>query len=60
MGLEFFEIEHVYKEGNMVADTMATLDLQMEGMRCLRKKDSLPRNAQLLLRGECLYTNSHG
>lgn len=48
------EIGHVYKDGNKVADALAVLGLQIGGLRCWRRMESLPNNIQLLLDGEHL------
>ncbi|XP_059075389.1 uncharacterized protein LOC131875320 [Cryptomeria japonica] len=60
LGLEHFEIGHVYREGNEVVDALAALGSQIKGCRFWRRKDSLPNNAQLLLHGESQALDSNG
>ncbi|XP_059070113.1 uncharacterized protein LOC131859885 [Cryptomeria japonica] len=39
--LEEFQIQHIYREGNVVADSLTTTGLELKGMRCWRHLDSL-------------------
>ncbi|XP_057830634.2 uncharacterized protein LOC131041518 [Cryptomeria japonica] len=39
--LEEFQIQHIYREGNAVADSLATMSLEIKGTRCWRHLDSL-------------------
>lgn len=48
--LQEFTIQHVYKEGNAVANSLATVGLDREGLQCWRKEESFPPFVVALLR----------
>ncbi|XP_057814901.2 uncharacterized protein LOC131028603 [Cryptomeria japonica] len=39
--LEEFQIQHIYREGNALVDSLAATRLEIKGMRCWRHLDSL-------------------
>ncbi|XP_059064974.1 uncharacterized protein LOC131857009 [Cryptomeria japonica] len=50
--LEDFQIQHIYREGNGVADSLAKTDLEIKGMRCWRHLDSLTDKQKDLIGNE--------
>ncbi|XP_059075224.1 uncharacterized protein LOC131875192 [Cryptomeria japonica] len=47
--LEEFQIQHIYKEGNLVGNSLAVASLEMKGMRCWRHLDSLSNKQKSLI-----------
>lgn len=39
--LEEFQIQHIYREGNALADSLVAIGLEIKGTRCWRHLDSL-------------------
>ncbi|XP_057846725.2 uncharacterized protein LOC131056352 [Cryptomeria japonica] len=55
--LEEFQIQHIYREGNSVADSLVATGLELTGMRCWRHLDSLSdRQKSLIGRGRNFST----
>ncbi|GLJ10010.1 hypothetical protein SUGI_0120060 [Cryptomeria japonica] len=52
LGLDYFSICHTFREGNVVIDTLTTLDLQLADLRCWRDLRALPPNVKFLLERE--------
>lgn len=48
--LEEFHIQHIYREGNSVADSLVGAGLEMKGMRCWRHLASLSDKQKSLIR----------
>ncbi|XP_059070694.1 uncharacterized protein LOC131860314 [Cryptomeria japonica] len=50
--LEDFQIQHIYREGNGVVDSLATTRLEIKGIRCWRHLDSLTNKQKDLIGNE--------
>ncbi|XP_057870939.1 uncharacterized protein LOC131077468 [Cryptomeria japonica] len=51
-GIDSFRAMHIYREGNRVTDAMATIGLNLLGLRCWRSHNSLPDHVKFLLQEE--------
>ena len=56
--LNRFDLNHIFQEGNRVADGMAALGLNVKGLRCWREFNALPNLVRDLVNQEIKHDES--